>query len=170
MLHRSASDITHVSDSEPEREALRRRLKESRNGSQSSSPCQSPTPAPSRAPLTTISNTPKRLQHRLSVIDKRLTEVEQEVRDLRSEFNGLAGSLTREEDVVLVRLFKKSRWQPKTAWENCRVLEDGRTMLILAKYFIRGVHLINAFGCAKESTTYYLNDLVDNDWFLRAGN
>ncbi|KAJ6474374.1 hypothetical protein C8R45DRAFT_1063502 [Mycena sanguinolenta] len=75
-----------------------------------------------------------------------------------------------EEDVVLVRLFKKSRWQPKTLWKNCRVLEDGRTMFILAKYLIRGVHLVNAFGCAKESTTYYLNDLVDNDWFLRAGN
>ncbi|KAF7354721.1 hypothetical protein MSAN_01386100 [Mycena sanguinolenta] len=76
----------------------------------------------------------------------------------------------REEDVVLVRLFKNSRWQPKTIWENCRILEDGRTMLILAKYFICGVHLINVFGCTKESTTYYLNDLIDNDWFLRAGN
>ncbi|KAJ7825670.1 hypothetical protein B0H14DRAFT_2820100, partial [Mycena olivaceomarginata] len=76
----------------------------------------------------------------------------------------------REEDVALVRFFKKSRWQPKTAWKNCRVLEDGRTRFILPRYFTRGVHLINAFGCKKESSTFYLNDLVDADWFLRTGN
>ncbi|KAJ7211714.1 hypothetical protein GGX14DRAFT_623378 [Mycena pura] len=36
--------------------------------------------------------------------------------------------------------------------------------------FIRGAHLINAFGCAKEASTFYLNDVIDSDWFLRAGN
>ncbi|KAJ7220258.1 hypothetical protein GGX14DRAFT_515671 [Mycena pura] len=76
----------------------------------------------------------------------------------------------REEDVALVRLFKPSRWKPRTAWENCRVFEDGRTIFMLPKYFIRGVHLVNAFGCGKETSTFYLNDIVDSDWFLRAGN
>ncbi|KAJ7203003.1 hypothetical protein GGX14DRAFT_570267 [Mycena pura] len=77
-----------------------------------------------------------------------------------------------EVDVALVRVFKQARWKPKTVWENCRVLEDGRTMLMLPKYifFIRGAHLINAFGSKKEDTTFYLNDVVDADWFLRAGN
>ncbi|KAJ7053222.1 hypothetical protein C8F01DRAFT_1065057 [Mycena amicta] len=76
----------------------------------------------------------------------------------------------REVDVALVRLFKAARWKPKTVWENCRVLEDGRTTFILPEYFIRGAHLINAFGSKKEDTIFYLNDVVDSDWFLRAGN
>ncbi|KAJ7229202.1 hypothetical protein GGX14DRAFT_345819 [Mycena pura] len=82
----------------------------------------------------------------------------------------LPGPEKREEDVALVRLFKPARWKPKTFWENCRVLEDGRTMFMLPKYFIRGAHLINAFGAPREDTTFYLNDVVDSDWFIRAGN
>ncbi|KAJ7191815.1 hypothetical protein GGX14DRAFT_380770 [Mycena pura] len=75
-----------------------------------------------------------------------------------------------EVDVALVRLFKRAQWKPKTVWENCHILEDGRTTFMLPKYFIRGAHLINAFGSQKESTVFYLNDVVDSDWFLRAGN
>ncbi|KAJ7203553.1 hypothetical protein GGX14DRAFT_369396, partial [Mycena pura] len=75
-----------------------------------------------------------------------------------------------EEDIALVRLFKPSQWKPKTVWENCRVLEDGRTMLMLPKYFIRGAHLIRAFGSPRDHTRFYLNDVIDADWFLRAGN
>ncbi|KAK7016106.1 hypothetical protein R3P38DRAFT_2519162, partial [Favolaschia claudopus] len=36
--------------------------------------------------------------------------------------------------------------------------------------FVRGAHMINAFGCRNEHSTYYLNDVVDGDWFLRAEN
>ncbi|KAF7325099.1 hypothetical protein MKEN_00553000 [Mycena kentingensis (nom. inval.)] len=82
----------------------------------------------------------------------------------------LPGDDRREEDVALVRLFRPSQWKPKTVWENCRILEDGRTMLMLPKYFIRGAHFIPAFGCRSEETTFYLNDVVDGDWFIRAGN
>ncbi|KAJ7217054.1 hypothetical protein GGX14DRAFT_358335 [Mycena pura] len=76
----------------------------------------------------------------------------------------------REEDIALVRLFRPSTWKPNTVWENCRVLEDGKTVFMLPKYFIRGAHLINAFGSRKPDATFYLNDVVDSDWFLRAGN
>ncbi|KAJ7715086.1 hypothetical protein DFH07DRAFT_1015398 [Mycena maculata] len=47
----------------------------------------------------------------------------------------------RTEDIALVRLFKKSTWRPKTLWKNCRIYEDGRTMLILPRYFVRGAHM-----------------------------
>ncbi|KAJ6474054.1 hypothetical protein C8R47DRAFT_1076489 [Mycena vitilis] len=40
----------------------------------------------------------------------------------------------RTEDIALVRLFKKSTWRPKTIWQNCRVLEDGRTLFILPRH------------------------------------
>ncbi|KAJ7049122.1 hypothetical protein C8F01DRAFT_1093819 [Mycena amicta] len=71
----------------------------------------------------------------------------------------------REVDVALVRIFKKAAWKPKTMWENCRVLEDGRMMFMLPEFFIRGAHLINAFGSRKEDSTFYSNDVVDSDWF-----
>ena|ERR1700761_5982692 len=77
---------------------------------------------------------------------------------------------SREEDIALVQLFKLSRWSPNTVWENCWVLEDGRTMFVLPRYFIRGAHHINTFGCAKEASMFYLNDVIDSDWFIRAGN
>ncbi|KAJ7194917.1 hypothetical protein GGX14DRAFT_377430, partial [Mycena pura] len=76
----------------------------------------------------------------------------------------------RKEDIALVRLFKPARWKPATVWENCRMLEDGKVMLMLPKYFIRGAHLINAYGSKHPDSTFYLNDVVDSDWFLRAGN
>lgn len=74
-------------------------------------------------------------------------------------------------DVALVRLFKRASWAPKTVWDNCRVVEEGnKSSFVLVEYFIRGVHLVNAMGCNKEDTTFYIDDTVDNDWFLRAGN
>ncbi|KAJ6523875.1 hypothetical protein B0H19DRAFT_1345052 [Mycena capillaripes] len=30
----------------------------------------------------------------------------------------------RNEDIALVRLFKKSTWGPKTLWNNCQIFED----------------------------------------------
>ncbi|KAJ7918110.1 hypothetical protein B0H13DRAFT_1869747 [Mycena leptocephala] len=80
---------------------------------------------------------------------------------------GLRG---RTEDIALVRLFKKSAWRPKTVWKNCRIFEDERTMFILPQYFVRGAHKVNWLGCNKEAHTFYLDDIVDFDWLLRAGN
>ncbi|KAJ6589204.1 hypothetical protein B0H19DRAFT_1103276 [Mycena capillaripes] len=77
---------------------------------------------------------------------------------------------SREKDVALVQLLRGSRWQPNTLSENCRILENGRIMFMLLQYFARGAHMINAFGSRKQDSTYYLNDVVDSDWFLRAAN
>ncbi|KAJ7460234.1 hypothetical protein FB451DRAFT_1405472 [Mycena latifolia] len=78
----------------------------------------------------------------------------------------------KDEDVALVQMFKRSSFKPRTIWENCRILEDGKTMFVLPRYFVRGAHFINAFGApgSKVETTFYLNDVVDFDWFLQAGN
>lgn len=74
-------------------------------------------------------------------------------------------------DIALVRFFKTSKWSPKTLWGNCKIIKEGqKTEFLSAEYFTRAVHLINAFGCTKEDTTFYIDDVVDNDWFLRAGN
>ncbi|KAJ7289653.1 hypothetical protein C8J57DRAFT_1628713, partial [Mycena rebaudengoi] len=76
----------------------------------------------------------------------------------------------RTEDIALVQLFKKSNWRPKTGWTNCRIVEDARTIFILPRYFIRGAHMINCFGCSREDHTFYLDDVADFDWLLCTGN
>ncbi|KAJ7124550.1 hypothetical protein C8R44DRAFT_783705 [Mycena epipterygia] len=60
--------------------------------------------------------------------------------------------------------------RPKTLWKNCRILEDGQTIFILPRYLVRGAHMINCFGCNKSERTFYLDDVADFDWLLRAGN
>ncbi|KAJ7777587.1 hypothetical protein DFH07DRAFT_731151 [Mycena maculata] len=69
----------------------------------------------------------------------------------------------RIEDIMLVRLFKKSSWRPKTLWKNCRILEDGQTIFILPRYLVRGAHMIDCFGCNKADRTFYLDDVADFD-------
>ncbi|KAJ7863609.1 hypothetical protein B0H14DRAFT_2348860 [Mycena olivaceomarginata] len=75
----------------------------------------------------------------------------------------------RTEDIALVQLFKKSTWQPKTLWKNCRIFEDGCIMFILPRYFVRGAHMVNCFGCNKEDRTFYLDNVANFDWLFCAG-
>ncbi|KAF8147223.1 hypothetical protein K438DRAFT_1989806 [Mycena galopus ATCC 62051] len=82
---RTSSNTTHVSDSEPEREARRR------NEAQSSSPPDSPPPQ--RTPLSSISNTllgtePIRrptIETRLSKLEGEIAEIEYDLNVLRHE-------------------------------------------------------------------------------------
>ncbi|KAJ6527572.1 hypothetical protein DFH09DRAFT_1094739 [Mycena vulgaris] len=52
------------------------------------------------------------------------------------------------------------------------IREDGKTIFVLPRYLVRGAHFLNAFGApvSKVETTFYLNNVVDFDWFLRARN
>ncbi|KIJ38584.1 hypothetical protein M422DRAFT_176350 [Sphaerobolus stellatus SS14] len=68
-------------------------------------------------------------------------------------------------DLALVRKFEDSCWRPKTKWEGCRVLREKEYGFVLLKYLIRGCHLIPTLD--KDKSTYYVNDLVDNDAFIR---
>jgi hypothetical protein len=43
-------------------------------------------------------------------------------------------------------------------------------MFILPRYFVRGAHMVNCLGCNKADHTFYLDDVADADWVLRAGN
>jgi hypothetical protein len=73
-------------------------------------------------------------------------------------------------DIALVQMFKLDSWKPHTAWEGCRVYQGSRVpVFVKMEYFIRGVHMIPAFDTRKERL-FYLNDVVDPDVFLRAGN
>ncbi|KAH7916912.1 hypothetical protein BV22DRAFT_1027237, partial [Leucogyrophana mollusca] len=72
-------------------------------------------------------------------------------------------------DVALVRRFKKSTWRAKTKWSGVRVYQEELAyQFVMVKYFVRGVHMITAFD--GKAGCYYLNDLLDADIFLRAGN
>ena len=68
-------------------------------------------------------------------------------------------------DLALVRKLEDSCWRPKTKWEGCRVLREKGYDFVLLKYLIWGCHLIPTFD--KDESTYYVNDLVDNDAFIR---
>ncbi|KAJ7044577.1 hypothetical protein C8F04DRAFT_1068792 [Mycena alexandri] len=79
---RASSNTTHVSDSEPEREALRR------NSLKNSSPPNSPR---HRAPLSSISNTlvgtnrviTRTVEARLSKLENDIGEIKRELRELK---------------------------------------------------------------------------------------
>ncbi|KAJ7651757.1 hypothetical protein B0H17DRAFT_1215217 [Mycena rosella] len=73
-------------------------------------------------------------------------------------------------DIALVNMLKRSKWMPKTKWAGCKVYEEQKaTEFVMLKYLVRGAHMIQVFETNKPSLTF-LNDLVDGDIFLRAGN
>ena len=76
-----------------------------------------------------------------------------------------------EYDIALVRLFKRSAFTPRTKWAGCEVFERERhAQFVMVNYFIRGVHMIDVVGATRGEGKAYLNDMVDNDMFLRRGN
>ncbi|THU98550.1 hypothetical protein K435DRAFT_818849 [Dendrothele bispora CBS 962.96] len=74
-------------------------------------------------------------------------------------------------DVALVsRLRASAKWKPKTVWDGCIVYQEQKTTeFILLDYLIRGAHFISFYDI-QQPNAYCLNDLVDGDWFIRAGN
>jgi hypothetical protein len=74
-----------------------------------------------------------------------------------------------EHDIAVVRIFKYSSWQPKTSIEGCHILEEAEEpRFVMLKYMIRGAHIIPIFST--KAGRFVLNDLIDGDMFLRAGN
>lgn len=72
-------------------------------------------------------------------------------------------------DIAIVQPFKPSGWKPNTEIENCEILDEVKTpRLVMMKYLIRGAHMVPIFS-TKEGR-FILNDLVDGDMYLRAGN
>ncbi|KAJ7646003.1 hypothetical protein DFH06DRAFT_1136155 [Mycena polygramma] len=74
-------------------------------------------------------------------------------------------------DIAFVhKLIERSKWVPKTQWANMRVYDEQKSFdFVMVKYLIRGAHMIPVFDANKPSLTF-LNDVIDGDMFLRAGN
>jgi hypothetical protein len=54
-------------------------------------------------------------------------------------------------------------------WANCQVYKEVKTpTFIMLRHLLCGVHMINEFVVKKS--VFYLDDIVDGDTFLRAGN
>ena len=71
--------------------------------------------------------------------------------------------------MAVVHTFKPSSWKPKTNIEGCHVLEESmEPRFVMLKYLIRGAHMIPVFET--KDGRFMLNDLIDSDIFLRAGN
>jgi hypothetical protein len=73
-------------------------------------------------------------------------------------------------DLALVRAFKACRWTPPTRWNGCRVVEDGEPRIISLKYIERGSLVVNTDLLKPGGRMYYIDDMVDNDMFLRINN
>lgn len=76
-----------------------------------------------------------------------------------------------EEDVALVKYFKQSTYKPNAVWRGCRKMdEEGQYEFVLLKYLIRGAHMIPVFNRPRTdpTNTFYFNDVVDNDMYMRA--
>ena len=72
-------------------------------------------------------------------------------------------------DVGVVRYFRSSTWKPKTQIDGCPVLREDKDLhFVMVKYLIRGAHMIPIFDTKTDK--FFLNDLIDPDMFLRAGN
>lgn len=72
-------------------------------------------------------------------------------------------------DIAIVHLFKSSSWKPKTNIDGCQVLEEvNEPQFVMLKYLIRGAHMIPVFDT--KDGRFMLNDLIDSDMFLHAGN
>jgi hypothetical protein len=67
-------------------------------------------------------------------------------------------------------MLQHSKWKPNTVWEGCRVYDESKEpRFVLPKFLVRGVHMISTFESNSVGRAY-LNDLIDYDMFLRAGN
>lgn len=73
-------------------------------------------------------------------------------------------------DVALVTTFKTSRWRPDTDWAGCTVVEPAGTMFISPQYFIRGALLVDTDLRYLTGRRFFVDDVFDNDMFLRMGN
>ncbi|KAJ7793347.1 hypothetical protein B0H14DRAFT_2224160, partial [Mycena olivaceomarginata] len=68
-------------------------------------------------------------------------------------------------DIAVVRMLKPSKWVPKTKWAGCRVYDEEKALgFVMAKLLDSG-----AYDPPSHPLTF-LNDLIDGDMFLRAGN
>ena len=98
QLHRTDSDTTHASDSEPEREARRR----ARDNSPAKSAPSSPPPR--RTPLSTISNTVVQrarltLHNRFSAIEGGLAEIKDKLDALPRSASDFLSSVGSDENI-----------------------------------------------------------------------
>ena len=72
-------------------------------------------------------------------------------------------------DIAVARMFKSSRWKPRTEIEGCPVLEEAKGLqFVMIKYLIRGAHMIPIFDTKTDK--FLLDDLIDGDMFIRTGN
>ncbi|KAJ7876927.1 hypothetical protein B0H14DRAFT_2568036 [Mycena olivaceomarginata] len=73
-------------------------------------------------------------------------------------------------DIAVVHMLKPSKWMPKTKWAGFRVYNESKTLdFVMMEYLIRGAHMIPVFDANKSDSTF-LNNLIDGDMFIRAGN
>ncbi|KAJ7079131.1 hypothetical protein B0H15DRAFT_859209 [Mycena belliarum] len=92
ILRRLDSSTTHVSDSEPEREARCRACENSRSPESSAEASVPNSPPPHRLPLSAISNTVADTERRTRrTVDRRLSAIEGDLAEIKDKLEVLCG-------------------------------------------------------------------------------
>ncbi|KAJ7113147.1 hypothetical protein C8R44DRAFT_631102, partial [Mycena epipterygia] len=71
-------------------------------------------------------------------------------------------------DVALVRLFRQSKWKPRTEWAGCQVREEVKPYSLLLMDFVICGALLTPVNESGKENFYFPVDTVDPDMFLRA--
>jgi hypothetical protein len=73
-------------------------------------------------------------------------------------------------DLALVQSFKPCNWNPRTRWDGCRIVEEGRPRIISLNYIERGCMLINTSLLTPGGRKYYVDDMIVADMALCTGS
>lgn len=90
---------------------------------------------------------------------------------LRGVYRCILNARGEEEDVALVKFFKRSSYKPHTVWQGCRTMDEEKEYeFVLLKHLLRGAHMIPVFNRppSDPQNTFYFNDMIDNDMYIRA--
>lgn len=74
---------------------------------------------------------------------------------------------------VEVRMLDKSKWTPRTVWSGCDVRQlSKKPVFVNSSALVRAAHMHVAHGAPYDHNQpyYYLDDMIDSDWFIRSGN
>jgi hypothetical protein len=73
-------------------------------------------------------------------------------------------------ELALVTTYKSNAWKPRTVWDGCTVIEPGKAKIVSLAYLARAALVVDTNLLNPTGERFYLDDLIDNDMFLRLGN
>jgi hypothetical protein len=76
----------------------------------------------------------------------------------------------KKHDLMLITPFKSSKWKPRTLWDNCKIYDPAAPRILSLRYATRGALLVDTDLIALSGQHFFVDDLIDQDMFIRMGN